>query len=625
MELLLSRGRRLGPSSIPCPASGDRNLLSAPTGRMTARCPRSSVLRAAGAGPGAPVGVAWSAGRRGAGVRRRRWWPCPGDGVDAVRRVLERAAAAAGLVVGARARTRAGRGRAAGAVVLGRRRDPPAAARRARTDDPALVWAAARPASTRCGRPRTGQLDLLSGGGSADEGDPADADDPVRPDGYLRPGWAETGPPTLAAAAALGRRRARRAGRSTQAALAGLPDGRRCPAPPAPGRCSRPGRSRPPSCSRSSSACRGLPLDRADGDRADRGAGRAAAGRRGGRGGQPGRAATTSCATWCPAPRTSTCATRPRCASCSPGSASTCPTPGPGGWSRSAAPTRWSPRCSTWRKAERIATTYGYGWLDRDVGADGRLRGVWTGCDGAAGRMTASAGLHNLPAELRPAVAAEPGHVLVRADLGQVEPRVLAAVSGDDALARATADDDLYAPVAARLGVRPADRQGRRAGGDVRPDLRRGRRGAARAGAGLPGRDGLPAGRRRVRRRRATTCATYGGRRVPDVAAAGAGRPGGRRPRAAGSPATPWCRARRPSCSRCGRSSVRAGAARTGAEIVLCLHDELLVHVPEARSRRGGRPAARRAGRPPQRWAAGSGVRFVADVVVVQRWSDAKG
>ena len=28
-----------------------------------------------------------------------------------------------------------------------------------------------------------------------------------------------------------------------------------------------------------------------------------------------------------------------------------------------------------WRKAERIATTYGYGWLDRHVGADGRLRG----------------------------------------------------------------------------------------------------------------------------------------------------------------------------------------------------------------------------------------------------------
>ncbi|HEX8497301.1 MAG TPA: DNA polymerase, partial [Actinomycetales bacterium] len=102
----------------------------------------------------------------------------------------------------------------------------------------------------------------------------------------------------------------------------------------------------------------------------------------------------------------------------------------------------------TWRKADRLSTTYGYVWLDTQVGGDGRLRGVWSGSDGAAGRMTASAGLHNLPADLRPAVLARPGHVLVRADLGQIEPRVLAAVSGDPALTAATADDDLYQPVA---------------------------------------------------------------------------------------------------------------------------------------------------------------------------------
>ena len=106
-----------------------------------------------------------------------------------------------------------------------------------------------------------------------------------------------------------------------------------------------------------------------------------------------------------------------------------------------------------WRKAERIATTFGYDWLARNVGPDARLRGAWSGSDGAAGRMTAQAGLHNLPADLRPAVAAPAGQVLVRADLGQIEPRVLAAVSGDRALAKATQDDDLYAPVASRLGV----------------------------------------------------------------------------------------------------------------------------------------------------------------------------
>ncbi|MDQ1747297.1 MAG: polymerase, partial [Frankiaceae bacterium] len=47
-----------------------------------------------------------------------------------------------------------------------------------------------------------------------------------------------------------------------------------------------------------------------------------------------------------------------------------------------------------WRKAERLATTYGWGWLDAHVGADGRLRGAWSAAEGA-GRMAAQAGLHN--------------------------------------------------------------------------------------------------------------------------------------------------------------------------------------------------------------------------------------
>ena len=106
-----------------------------------------------------------------------------------------------------------------------------------------------------------------------------------------------------------------------------------------------------------------------------------------------------------------------------------------------------------WRKAERIATTYGYAWLDEHLGPDGRLRGAWTGCDGAAGRMTASNGLHNMPAAMRPAVIAAPGYLFVRADLGQIEPRVLAAVSGDRVLAAAAQADDMYLPVAAELGV----------------------------------------------------------------------------------------------------------------------------------------------------------------------------
>src|SRR6056297_626127 len=106
----------------------------------------------------------------------------------------------------------------------------------------------------------------------------------------------------------------------------------------------------------------------------------------------------------------------------------------------------------SWRTAERMATTFGYRWLDEHVD-DGRLRGTWSCSDGAAGRMTATAGLHNLPADLRPAVVADAGHCFVRADLGQIEPRILAAVSGDDTLVAATREADMYAPVAQRLGV----------------------------------------------------------------------------------------------------------------------------------------------------------------------------
>ena len=158
-----------------------------------------------------------------------------------------------------------------------------------------------------------------------------------------------------------------------------------------------------------------------------------------------------------------------------------------------------------WRRDERIATTYGYRWLDAHVGPDDRLRGRWTACDGAAGRMTAENGLHNLPAVLRPGVAAHPGHVFVRADLGQIEPRVLAVVSGDAAFAAATRADDLYAPVAAAAGRRAAGRQDGGARGDVRPAQRRGRRGAQGPRARLPGRDGpaRPGVRRRAARRAA--------------------------------------------------------------------------------------------------------------------------
>lgn len=289
------------------------------------------------------------------------------------------------------------------------------------------------------------------------------------------------------------------------------------------------------------------------------------------------------------------------------------------------------PALLQWRKAERIATTYGYRWLDEHV-HDGRLRGEWTSSDGAAGRMTASAGLHNLPAEMRPAVAAEPGYVFVRADLGQIEPRVLAAVSGDPALIAATADDDLYAPVAARLKVTR----------DIAKVAVLGAMYGATTGESAHALRGLE--REYPVAMRLLSDAAESGQRGDDVFTIG-----GRRVRM-------WVddtvddagmgnidRARQVAAAR-GRFArnaliqgaaaeffkvwailVRSRGAALGADVVLCLHDELLVHAPEAVAEDAAAVLTDALSEAAYRWSPQRGVRFVADVSVIRRWSEAKG
>jgi DNA polymerase-1 len=278
-----------------------------------------------------------------------------------------------------------------------------------------------------------------------------------------------------------------------------------------------------------------------------------------------------------------------------------------------------------WRKAERVATTYGYGWLDANV-AGGRLRGAWTGSDGAAGRMTAQAGLHNLPAELRPAIAAEEGHVFVRADLGQIEPRILAVVSRDPALMRAAAEDDLYAPVAARLRVeRPvakvavlAAMYGQTSG--TAGDALRGLESAYPVAMGYL-REAAQAGRtgREVR--------TYGGRliRIGPLAegldeaqerAALAGRGRFARNAVIQGAAAEFFKA--------WAVTVRSRVVQYDARVVLCLHDELIVHAPQAHGTAVAQVVGDCLQETARRWAPGQSVRFVADTSVIQRWSQAK-
>ena len=273
-----------------------------------------------------------------------------------------------------------------------------------------------------------------------------------------------------------------------------------------------------------------------------------------------------------------------------------------------------------WRRAERTATTYGWGWLDRNV-SGGRLRGEWRAADGASGRMTASVGLHNLPAELRPAVRAAPGWSFVRADLGQVEPRVLAAVSGDTGLAGAAREDDMYAPVAAALGCdRPTAKVAVLAAmyGQT----------SGTAGAALKDLDrAYPVAMAYLRRaedagRRGSDLRTYGGRLLRL------------------SRAEPAMRLQPPGHGRFARNAVVQGAAAElfkawaatvrdglrplGGAVVLCLHDELLLHVPTAQAGAAARLLVDALDATAHWWAAGSTVHFVADVSVVQSWADAK-
>ena len=277
-----------------------------------------------------------------------------------------------------------------------------------------------------------------------------------------------------------------------------------------------------------------------------------------------------------------------------------------------------------WRKAERIATTYGYAWLDEHLGDDGRLRGEWTGSDGAAGRMTASAGLHNMPATLRPAVVAADGHVFVRADLGQIEPRVLAAVSGDQALVAAARADDLYAPVAAQLGVdRPVAKvavlgamYGQTTGHGAQA-LRRLNAAYPVAMAYLDAADRAGRAGRDLR--------TYGGRRIVLAPAPGQDARSSSRVAAYGRYArNAMIQGAAAELFKMWAVIVRARCGPLDARIVLCLHDELLVHSPREQAETVSRLVDECLREAAQRWAPGCGVRFISDTSIVRSWSDAK-
>lgn len=100
-----------------------------------------------------------------------------------------------------------------------------------------------------------------------------------------------------------------------------------------------------------------------------------------------------------------------------------------------------------YKKLSRLLSANGWAWLDEWV-ADGRFRPVYVPGGVVTGRWASSGGgALQLPRQLREAVRADPGWRLIVADVAQLEPRVLAAMAGDLALASAARGRDLYAGV----------------------------------------------------------------------------------------------------------------------------------------------------------------------------------
>ncbi|WP_182111627.1 MULTISPECIES: bifunctional 3'-5' exonuclease/DNA polymerase [unclassified Actinotalea] len=96
------------------------------------------------------------------------------------------------------------------------------------------------------------------------------------------------------------------------------------------------------------------------------------------------------------------------------------------------------------KRLSRLLSANGWTWMQTWV-QDGRFRPDYVPGGVVTGRWaTSGGGALQLPADIRAAVRADPGWRLVVADAAQLEPRVLAAMSGDDAMAAAGRAADLY-------------------------------------------------------------------------------------------------------------------------------------------------------------------------------------
>ncbi|MEV0900709.1 bifunctional 3'-5' exonuclease/DNA polymerase [Actinoplanes sp. NPDC049802] len=280
----------------------------------------------------------------------------------------------------------------------------------------------------------------------------------------------------------------------------------------------------------------------------------------------------------------------------------------------------------------RIWTAHGWAWCDAWV-RDGRFRPEYVPGGVVSGRWaTRGGGALQVPKVVRKAVMADPGHTFVVADAGQLEPRVLAAVSGDERLARAAAEGDLYAALAAdsfdgdrgKAKIALLGAMYGQTGGDAIPALAVLRRryptafeyveAAARTGEA----GGL------VRSWLGRTCPPAAGSwrdaglDPPDEVAPPPGRARGRFTRnfVIQATAAEWALVL--------LATLRTELAGTDAELVLFVHDEVVVHCPVEQAGRVVEAVHASAASAGRLLFGVTPVRFPLDVSVVGAYADAK-
>ncbi|MBF4462096.1 MULTISPECIES: bifunctional 3'-5' exonuclease/DNA polymerase [unclassified Rathayibacter] len=281
-----------------------------------------------------------------------------------------------------------------------------------------------------------------------------------------------------------------------------------------------------------------------------------------------------------------------------------------------------------YKKLSRLLTANGWAWLDAWV-HEGRFRPEYVVGGVVTGRWaTSGGGALQLPRQIRAAVTADPGWRLVVADAAQLEPRILAAVAGDSAMAAAGRGRDLYQGIVDE---------------GVVPDRPRAK--VAMLGA-MYGATSGEAGRLVPRLARAyplsvahvEAAARAGERGEPVSTWLGRSSPPGVEGLEPGSPrAREWGRFTRnfvvqgtaAEWALCWMGELRArlrsaGGALGRAHLVYFLHDEVIVHAPEEAADEAAaivREAAARAGRA----LFGRGeVDFPVTVAVVRAYEEAK-